>query len=97
MRPSGDAIERNCRLPEDADSITAQWGPAELRTDKVNSVLTLAGKRIAKLRGSVRIVTTTGGKPVRLIATEPCAVTVLVQSDGCERSHNPKPDSEIAL
>jgi hypothetical protein len=68
-----------------------------LRTDGVNSVLTLAGKQIAKLRGTARMVTTTGGKPVRLIATEPRTVTVLVQSGGRERSYNLKPDSEIAL
>jgi hypothetical protein len=97
VRPCGDTIEWNCRLPEHAASTTAQWGPAELRTDGVNSVLALAGKQIAKLRGTARMVTTTGGNPVRLIATEPRAVTVLVQSGGRERSYNLKPDSEIAL
>ena len=44
VRPSGDTIEWNCRLPEDAASTTAQWGTAELRTDRTGSVLTLAGK-----------------------------------------------------
>jgi hypothetical protein len=97
VRPCGDTIEWNCRLPEDTASTTAQWGAAEPRTDKADSVLTLAGKFIAKLRGTARIVTTAGGKPVRLVATEPRAVTVLVQNGGYERSHNPKPDSEIAL
>jgi hypothetical protein len=97
VRPSGDTLEWNCRLPEDAASTTAQWGTAELRTDRTGSVLTLAGKQIAKLRGSARIVTTSGGKPVRLIGTEPHAVTVLVQSGRSEKAHNLKPDSEIAL
>ena len=54
-------------------------------------------KQIATLRRIARIVTTTGGKPVRLIATEPRAVTVLVQNGGSEKAHNLKPDSEIAL
>jgi hypothetical protein len=93
----GDTIEWNCRLPEDAVSTTAQWGTAELRTDRANSVLTLAGKQIAKLRGTARIVTTTGGKLVRLINTEPRAVTVLVQNGRSEKAHNLKPDNVIAL
>jgi hypothetical protein len=97
VRRCGDTIEWNCRLPEDSASTTAQWGPAELRTDEVNSVLTLAGKQIAKVRGTVRVVTTTGGKLVRLVATEPHVATVLVQNGALEKSYNLKPDSEIAL
>jgi 3-deoxy-D-arabino-heptulosonate 7-phosphate (DAHP) synthase len=61
------------RLPEDAASTTARWETPELRMDRVISVLTLAGKQIAKIRESARIVTTTGAKLVRLIATEPRA------------------------
>jgi hypothetical protein len=97
VRPCGDTIEWTCRQPEDAGSTTAQWGTAELRTDRVNSALTLAGKQIAKIRGTARIVTTTHGELVRLIGAEPRAVTVLVQNGRSEKAHNLKPDSVIAL
>lgn len=68
-----------------------------MRTDRTGPVLTLGGKQIAKLRGTKRMATRTGGKPVRLIGAGPRAVTVPVQTGGRERSHNFKPDSEIAL
>jgi hypothetical protein len=97
VRPAGDAIEWNCRLPDDAESTTCKWGIAELRTDRTASTFTLAGKRIAKLHGTARLVTTNQGKPVRLIATEPHPVTVLVQSGRRATTHNLNPDSVIAL
>jgi hypothetical protein len=59
--------------------------------------LTLAGKQIAKIRGAVRLVTTTQGKTLRLIATEPDPVTVLVQNSHGVTSHNLNPDNVIAL
>jgi hypothetical protein len=97
VRLAGDAIEWNCRLPDDCESTTCKWGAAELRSDRTSSTLTLAGKQIAKLHGNARLETTSEGKLTRLIATEPRAATVLVQSSGRMRSHNLNPDSVIAL
>jgi hypothetical protein len=60
VRPTGDNIEWNCRLPEDAASTTCKWGTAELQSDRRGSTLTLAGKQIAKLNGTEpRAVTVT--------------------------------------
>jgi hypothetical protein len=97
VRPSGNTIEWNCRLPEDAESTTARWGNAELRNDHNGSTLALAGKQIAKIRGTARLVTAIDGKPQRLIATEPRPVTVMVEIDGRTTTHNLNPDSVIAL
>jgi hypothetical protein len=62
VRPEGDTLEWNCRLPEGAASVTAIWGPAKLETDRSGSTLTLAGKRIAHVRETARVVTTRAGK-----------------------------------
>ena len=43
VRPEGDTLQWNCRLPEGAASVTAVWGPAKLETDRNGSTLTLAG------------------------------------------------------
>jgi hypothetical protein len=82
------AVRRYYRVelpPEDAASTTAQWGMDELRADRVNSLLTLAGKQIARLRGTARSVTTTGGKLVRLIATEPRASPYRYKTEGVRK------------
>jgi hypothetical protein len=97
VRLLGDGIEWNCRLPAETRSTTFKWGNAELRSDPTGSTLTLAGKQIAKIRGAVRLVTTNEGKALRLIATEPQPVTVLVQNSHGAISHNLNPDNVIAL
>jgi hypothetical protein len=95
--PSSDSIEWNCRMPGDATSTTSKWGVAQSQIDPTGSALTLAGKQIAKLRGTARVVTASDGKPLRLIATEPRAVTVLVQIGHRTATHNLNPDSVVAL
>jgi len=97
VRTSNETIEWNCRLPEDAESTTCKWGTAELHTDHTGSSLTLAGKQVARVRGTARLVTTSEGKLLRLIATEPRSVTVLVESGRRSATHNLNPDNVIAL
>ena len=97
VRPLSNTIEWNCRLPEDTPSTTAKWGTAELQNDHTGSSLTLAGKQIAKIHGIARLETTNDGKPLRLIATEPRAVTVLLQTGRRASTHNLNPDSVKAL
>ena len=62
VRPEGDTLQWNCRLPEGAASVTALWGAAKLETDPNGSTLTLAGKRIAHVRETGQVVTTSAGK-----------------------------------
>jgi hypothetical protein len=64
VRPEGETLDWNCRLPEGAFSVTATWGSAKLETDRNGSTLTLAGKRIARVRETGRVVTTMAGKRV---------------------------------
>jgi hypothetical protein len=97
VRPSSETIEWNCRLPEYTESTTCKWGTAELHTDHTGSSLTLAGKQLARVRGTARLVTTSEGKLLRLIATEPRSVTVLVQSGRRSATHNLNPDNVIAF
>jgi hypothetical protein len=97
VRPSADTLEWNCRLPAETASTTFRWGNAELQCDDAGASLTLAGKRLAKIRGAARLVTTNAGKPLRLVGTETRAVTVLVQIGSLTTTHNLNPDSVIAL
>lgn len=62
VRPEGDTLQWNCRLPEGAASVVAVWGAAKLETDRNGSTLTLAGKRIAHVSETGRVVTTKAGK-----------------------------------
>jgi hypothetical protein len=96
-RPAGDTIEWNCRLPADSSSTTATWGTAELQSDRSGSILKIAGKQIAKLGGSARLVTSSQGKPLRLIATTPQIVTVTMQTGGHTTTHKLIPDGVIGL
>jgi hypothetical protein len=57
VRPEGDTLQWNCRLPEGTAAVTAVWGAAKLETDRNGSTLTLAGKRIAHVRETGRVVT----------------------------------------
>jgi hypothetical protein len=62
VRPEGETLEWNCRLPDGASLVTAIWGAAKLETDRNGSILMLGGKHIARVRKTERLVTTRAGK-----------------------------------
>jgi hypothetical protein len=97
VRPEAETLEWNCRLPETAASVSANWGSAKLETDRKGSTLTVAGKPVARLTGVVRVVTNAAGKPLRLIGTESTTVTVSLESGGRTRSYLAQPGQVITL
>lgn len=97
VRPDGETLEWNCRLPKDAHSTAATWGTARLATDHSGSTLTLAGKRIAHLRGTGRLVTTAAGKPLRLVGTEPRPATIQLQAAGKSKTYTVEPNQNFPL
>ncbi len=97
VRPEGDTLEWNCRLPENGASVTASWGRATLETARTGSTLTLAGKRIARMRGTARVVTAATGKPLRLIGTESMSAAVQLDAGGRSKSYKLAPGQVVAL
>ncbi len=97
VRPDGETLEWNCRLPEGAASVTATWGMAKLQTDHKGSTLTVAGKRVGHVEGAVRLVTSAEAKPLRLIGTQEKPVTIQLQIAGKTRSHTVQPNQVISL
>ncbi len=97
VRPEGDTLEWNCRLPEGAASVSTTWGTAKLETDRGGSTLTAAGKRVAHVQGAGRLVTNASGEPVRLIGTEPETVALQLETGGKPRSYSLAPNQIISL
>jgi hypothetical protein len=62
-----------------------------------SSTLKLAGKQIAKVEGTARLVTSSEGKARRLIATTPQNVVVKVQIGGRANAYKLNPDNAIEL
>jgi hypothetical protein len=87
VRPQADTLEWNCRLPEGSASVAAAWGTAKLQTDRGGSTLTVAGNRVASVRGVARLVTSGVGRPLRLVGTEAGKSTVELQAGGKKRSY----------
>ncbi len=69
VRPAGEFLEWNCRLPEGAASVRAAWGAARLETNREGSTLAVGGKSVGRLKGTARVVTTLAGRPVRFVGT----------------------------
>lgn len=97
VRPEGETLEWNCRLPERASSVSAEWGTAKLETAPQVAVLTLAGKPVARLRGTGRLVTSAAGKPLRLIGTEEAESKIELETGEKTRKYSLKPGEVVAL
>jgi hypothetical protein len=71
VRREPEHIEWNCRRPEKSTrteaSISTPHGAAVLRHSPEESVMTLAGKTILRVSGTVRVVTDTRGKVSRFV------------------------------
>lgn len=93
VRAAGEELEWNCRLPKDATSMTTRWGSAELRTTAKGSELRIAERTVATVAGTVRVVSTAAGKPLKMVGTEPTPVTAVFQG----RRYSIKPDQVLTL
>jgi len=73
VRPDGDQLEWNCRLPENSTttifSVATKTGSASLKHAQGEAILTLAGKSVLRVKGVSRIITDGQGKPLRIVGT----------------------------
>ena len=97
VRPQGDTVEWNCRLPEGAASVSAVWGTAKLETSRQAAVMTLAGGPVARLQGTARLVSSAAGKPLRLIGTAEEEAKIELVTGGQSRSYSLKAGEVIEL
>jgi hypothetical protein len=97
VRPEGDTLEWNCRLPESAASVSAEWGGWKLETGEQGSALTVAGKPLARLGGSGRLVTSAAGKPLFLIGTAEAESKVELEIGAKARRYTLKPGQLVSL
>jgi hypothetical protein len=97
VRETGEELEWSCRLPLGASRVETQLplraGTASLVTDAQGSTLTVSGKRVARVTGQVRLMTSRSGKLLRLVGTEAEVQQIEVQiEDGRHLKRTVKPD-----
>jgi hypothetical protein len=97
VRPQGETLEWNCRLPDGATLVSAASGSAKLETGRRDAVMTLAGKVVARLQGTARLVTSAAGKPLRLIGTAESESKIELAAGGKSRSYSLKPGALVEL
>jgi len=102
VRPEGERLEWNCRLPEGPHetvfSVATKTGTASLRHSQGEAILTLAGKNIAQVRGGARLVTDLQGKPLQLVGTAQEATEVSVTwPNGKTKKCHVQPNSMISI
>ena len=93
VRPLGDEIEWNCRLPKDGKVTAMRDGEWQIENAPAGSQLRRNGKTFATVKGPVRVVSTAAGKPVKLIGTEPTLVTATLHG----HRYAIKPDQVLTL
>lgn len=80
VRRSGENLEWNCSRPENcshaAFSIKTPRGTALLRHAEKESELTLAGKTILKVKGTVRVITDKHGRVTEIVGVDEKTVSV---------------------
>jgi hypothetical protein len=103
VRESGEELEWNCRLPPGATRVETRLplraGTASLVTNKQCSTLTLGGgKQVARIIGSVRLVTNRAGDVLRLVGTGAAGLQVeALIADGRRLTRSVQVDEELDL
>jgi hypothetical protein len=102
VRREGDTIEWNCRRPEASArtefSVNTPHGTAVLRHSKEESVLTIAGKTILRVVGTVRVVTDEYGKtPIFQGIQMQDAKVMAYWPDGSSRILTVPPDMNVVV
>lgn len=98
--PGSDRLEWNCRAPAGASTSRYTSGIAgralTIETRDGQSTLSINSRQVARVTGTVRLVTRLDGTPVELIGTHAKAQHVRVATEGAERTLEVEPDSRVA-